>query len=177
MSHTANPFRVENIDKLPSEPGVFKMNFGKKYFIYKGKSVHLTVSTFAKQIDRELRTPKEGSILSKAVAYLKRYPVTSMGVSVLMTTEDAAELLLAEYKALQDAKADKDCLNTVFDNTSYYPQWIPQKDVLVFKKKLEGKIIKRQVPKDVHFKNYLTKMKLKTAQIDQIFDYVTKRYR
>ncbi len=173
----ANPFRVESIDKIPGDAGVFKMFFGKKYFIYKGKSLHLTVSNFAKQIDRELRLPKEDSILAKAIAYLKRYPVTSAAVEVLMTSDDPLAVLMAEFEALQAAKEDPECLNVTFDNTAYFPQWIPQKDVINFKKKLEGKILRRTVPKDVHLRNYLEKMNLSKARVNQIVEYVLKRYR
>lgn len=177
MGHIANPFRIEGLDKLLSQPGVFKMNFGKKFFIYKGKSVHLSVDIFSKQIDREIRNPKSTSILVKVVAYLKRYPVTSASIDVLMYTEDPVELLLAENEALQANKENKDCLNISFDNTAYVPQWIPQKDVVAYKRKLEGKRMQSKVPKDVHFKNYLNKMKLSAKKVDQIFEYVKARYR
>lgn len=177
MAHTANPFRIEGMARIPSQPGAFKLFFGKKYFIYKGKSLQLTISNFAKQIDRELRNEKKDSILFKVIAYLKRYPVTSASVEVLMTSEDPIEVLMAEFTALQAGKDDPDCLNVSFENTQYIPAWIPQKDVVIFKKKLEGKKLVRSIPKDVHLRNYLEKMKLSRAKVDQIVEYVLKRYR
>lgn len=173
----ANPFRVENMDELKPVTCVYKLHFGKKYLILKCLKLNQSVSNFAKQIDRELRSPKEDSILYNAVAYIKRYAVPTMRVEILHETDDPVSLLMFESDALKSAKNDKECLNTSFSNLDYFPSWIPQAAIVEYKDKIAGVSKKAGLSKDVYFKRFLSKLALKKCVSDKIFDYVKERYR
>lgn len=165
--------------------GVFKLRFGlsgKKYFIFKGLKIAMTVENLSKQIYRELNSQfqKEDSILFKAIAYIRSSKVTTMQVEVVMEVDDTVELLLTEYETLQAAKNDSDCLNTRFTNTDYYPHWIPQVAINDFLKRLGG--VKPR-DKDKNLLKYLkgTLKDAKTKDYDtvavNIVTYITQRYR
>src|SRR5687767_6540158 len=120
MSVTAPFPYVINPDVARRNPtAVFKLIFGKKYFIFKGLKIAGTVENLSKQIHRELANPKEDSILIKVIAYIKKHRIPTMSVEVLYEGDAILDLLMQEYKALQAAKKDENCLNTRFTNNEY----------------------------------------------------------
>ena len=162
---------------IVGRPGVFKLLFGEKYFIYKGLSVKATVDNLSKQISRELSAPKEDSILFKVVCYIKTTGTPSATVEIKCISDDPLLILTTEYEELNKAKDDVNCLNIKFENLSYVPKWIPQKAVVKFKKLVETGSAKKVVHKDVHLRNYLKKMKLPDEDVNKIVEYVQTRYR
>ena len=128
----ANAFRYSMRDeKYPSCTCVCKLWFGKKFLIRKFMALRAGVDTIAKDLDRRVRVPKEGTIYDKAAAYITRARCTKFEVEMVFKSDKAQEILLQEYKMLQDNKANPDCLNTVFDEVEF-PKWIPAIDKNAF---------------------------------------------
>lgn len=133
MSHSS-PFRYEIPktkagDKLePSNPCTFKLWFGKKYLIWKGKALHQALDNIAIQLDRGIRVGvSEKSAFIKVVDYIKKGRITFFTVEIMLQSSKPPALLRSELLLLRKAKKDADCLNMVFE--PYIPQWIPAKDV------------------------------------------------
>jgi hypothetical protein len=179
------PYTMDFEVKARNPTGVFKLKFGltgKKYFIFKGLKIGLTVENLSKQIYREMnsKNQKADSILFKVLAYIRTSKVTTMQVEVIQEIDDTVGLLMAEYEALQAAKSDPDCLNTRFTNTDYYPHWIPQYAINDFIKLLGGA---KPRDKDKNLLKFLktTLAEAKTKNPDEvaanIVTYLSKRYR
>ena len=178
------PYTMDYEVAARNPTGVFKLKFGlsgKKYFIFKGLKITLTIENLSKQIYRELNSShqKEDSILFKVVAYIRTAKVTTMQVEVIKEIDDTVGLLMTEYEALQAAKKDIDCLNTRFTNTDYYPKCIPQYAINDFTKRLGG--VKAR-DKDKNLLKFI-KGTLEDAEVKNtdevataIVTYVTKRY-
>jgi hypothetical protein len=179
------PYTMDFEMKARNATGVFKLKFGlsgKKYFIFKGLKIALTIENLSKQIYRELNSShqKEDSILFKVIAYIRTSKVTTMQVEVIREVDDTVELLMTEYESLQAAKGDSDCLNTRFTNLDYYPHWIPQYAINDFVKRLGG-IKPRDKDKNLlkFLKTTLEAAKAKNPDevAESIVSYLTKRYR
>jgi len=130
----ANSFRysMKNHEKYPSCTCVCKLWFGKKYFIRKFKALHQGVDTIARDVDRRLRLgQKPGDIYDLVTKYIKRSNCQQFIVEMVFRSDKAQEILLQEYKLLQDAKGSEDCLNTVFDEVEF-PKWVPLIDKEAF---------------------------------------------
>lgn len=130
----ANPFRysMKNNERYPSCTSVCKLWFGKKYFIRKFKSMHQGVEVIARDIDRRLRLgQKPEDIYDKVIKYIKRSRCSQFEVEMVFKSDRAQDILLNEYRMLQAAKDDEDCLNTVFSEVEY-PKWVPLIDKEAF---------------------------------------------
>jgi hypothetical protein len=154
--------------------GVFRLLFGKKYFIFKGLRIVNTIEGLSKQIHREKFTPKEDSILFKAVAYVRKARITVMEAELLFESDAIVDVLLAEYEALQAAKNDPDCLNTRFYNNEYFPNWIPQAVINDFNSRLQGT---KATDSDKNLKRFLTRNVKDPATVQKVMDYVTTHFR
>lgn len=182
MSVTAPfPYTIDADAKRRNSMAVYRLWFGKKYFIFKGMKLAQSIENVSAQIKREIQVPKENSIMIKLVAYVRSARVTIMDVEVLKETDDQVDLLLTEYEWLQASKKDEDCLNTDFVNNEHFPRWMAQTAINEFHKRLQG--IK---PPDKH--KYL-KMYLRTSLVsikkeaereevvEKLFKYITERFR
>lgn len=167
------PFQMEEEDKRKGTC-VFKLIFGKKYYIFKGLKVGKTVENLSAQIHKELNNPKEDSILFKVIAYIQKSRTTMMRVEVIKETDAIVDLLLCEYEALQDAKNDVNCLNTKFFNNEYFPNWIPQSAVNEFNRRLQGA---KPTDTDKNLKRFLTRLIEGDEAIDKIVQYVKEHYK
>lgn len=129
----ANPFRysMKGGEAQKSVTCVCKLWFGKKYFIRKFKALHQGVDVIARDIDRRLRLgQKPEDIYDLVIKYIKRSRCSQFEVEVLFKSDKAQEVLLQEYKLLQESKTDADCLNTAFEVE--YPKWVPLIDKEAF---------------------------------------------
>lgn len=108
-----------------AQPTVYKLNFGKKYYIFKGKNLFHSVETICNDIDRFLsRGVKDDHLLKKVVEYVKRARILFCKVDVLLQTDNLAHLIEFENLTLAKAKEDPDCLNWKFK--AHVPKWIPE---------------------------------------------------
>ncbi len=123
----ANPFRyaMKNNERHPSVTCVCKLWFGKKYLIRKFKALHQGLEVLAADIDRRMRLgQKPDDIYDLVIKYIKRSRCAIFEVEVVFKSNKAQEVLLQEYKLLQQAKGDADCLNTKMDEVEF-PKWVP----------------------------------------------------
>lgn len=134
----ANPFRKHV--KRDTDPGnvkaVFRLQFGKKkYFIGKARGYHSGLEFISAEIDRRIRlgiTPDH--MLYKVVQYVKKGHVSYYEADIILADPDPVKLMVAEHKALKEAKDDPECLNNSFE--VYVPQWITQAEVEEYKKEI-----------------------------------------
>ena len=98
------------------KPSVYKMFFGKKYYIWKGSvSLKQSVETIARDIDRFIRkNGAPGHFLEEVVKHVIRARVLKSTVEVLFQTDNMAELIDYEGLTLKKCKEDPNCLNKVF---------------------------------------------------------------
>lgn len=119
----SNPFRYQFRKPHPSTSCIFKMWFGKKYLIWKGKALHQSVNTVSVDLDRRLRLGcDEESVYKHAVAYIRKARIALFEVEVVFASDEPVELLRREYELLKEGSQDPDCLNTSFD--PLLPKWI-----------------------------------------------------
>lgn len=170
-------FRIEKMEQLPSVKCVYKLTFGDRYFIFKAMNLRQSIKPLAEQLDREIRNPKEDSMLIKVVSFLRTYPVNFASVSVIHVDDDNIKLLMAEYNALEAAKDDHNCLNMNTSNTDYFPKWVTQKEIVKFKAWVDGKTVRFKPSKDVFLRKYLAKFNIAEVDQEKIFNYVRERYR
>lgn len=114
---------------------VYKVHFGSRYFIGKGKSLMQSVQNMATTIERALRTGviDETNMFYHVVSYIKKARVMRGSVSVLHVDsfeKNEAEMLKLEQEWLDKSKNDPKCLNNNFD--AYIAQWIPAQQVYKF---------------------------------------------
>lgn len=167
------PFQMEEEDRRKGTC-VFKLILGTKYYIFKGLKIGKTVENLSAQIHKELNNPKENSILFKVIAYIKKSRTTMMKVEVITETDAIVDLLFAEYKALQAAKNDVNCLNTRFINNEYFPNWIPQSAVNEFNRRLLGA---KPTDTDKSLKRFLSRHIEGDEVIEKIIQYVKEHYK
>lgn len=148
MSRIANPFRYSFDAPYKSTTCVFKLWFGTRYFIWKTKSLHAGINKIAIELDRKLRLGFEpDNFYAPILRYIRSARIGLFRVEVLKETEDPAELLIFEFKALQAAKDDKKCLNKIFE--PQVPQWVP----VEARQQLETAIAESKKPKPVKKKS------------------------
>lgn len=107
----------------PDKPCVYRMNFGKRYFIWKGKNLQHSLKTISKDLGRNTeKLPSEENLFYSMAAYMKRFRVFHITVDVLLETDDHQELLNFEQRELARCQGDPDCCNTVF--VPHVPAWM-----------------------------------------------------
>lgn len=114
---------------------VYKVWFGKSYFIWKGKALLQSAKQLAESIERYLRLQKDEptDFLYHVCAYIKRTRCTSAKVEVMDTefikegTQNAIDvykLLKLEQRLLNEAKGDTLCLNN--NQQAYISRWMEE---------------------------------------------------
>lgn len=120
-------FRIEvPTDKFYSTPCVFKVHFGKKFLIWKGKSMLQSAEAISIQIDRHLRKGEidETDYLYHVVTYIKRARVMQGRVERVGDEyhDDNLKLLQLEQKCLDEEMDNELCLNN--NVQAYIPKWV-----------------------------------------------------
>lgn len=119
----ANPFRYMFRESYPSTGTIYKAWFGKKYLIWKAKSLHQSVNNMAKEIDQRLRLGlKEGDQYAKVVQYIRKGRITIFEVEAVEQSDNPVDLLIAEHKLLKAGESDPECLNVTF--FPMMPGWV-----------------------------------------------------
>jgi hypothetical protein len=119
-----------------SPVAVFKVFFGKKYLIWKGKSLLQACQQLAENIERYVRLEKDlrEDLLYHAANHIRRTRCTKATVKVIGSdfTKDDSDVingyavLKCEQDALDECADDPYCLNN--NEQAYVPNWIPLKD-------------------------------------------------
>ena len=117
-----------------SVPSVFKVFFGKKYLIWKGKSLLQSCEMLSESIERYIRLQRniDTDYLYHVCNHIKRTRCIAATVTVIdnefIRTIKGTEsingyaMLVAEQKLLDRASKDPDCLNNNIE--AYVPNWI-----------------------------------------------------
>jgi hypothetical protein len=133
MTRIANPFRYMFREPYASSGAIYKAWFGKKYLIWKAKSLHQSVNTISKEIDQRMRLGlKPDDPFTKAVEHIRRARVTIFEVEAMLLSDDPSALLMEEYRLLKVAQDDPAALNMHF--FPQIPKWIPDTAVAQFQK-------------------------------------------
>lgn len=127
-----------------SVPTLFKVYFGSKYLIWKGKSLLQSCQFIAEGIERYLRLNKndDTDYLYYVAAHVKRTRCIKASVEVIANDYvrkdsdaiDGFKMLKEEQILLDKAAKDPDCLNN--NAESYVPGWINKAHVERFEKYL-----------------------------------------
>lgn len=120
--------------KYESLPSLFIVWFGKKYLIWKGKSLLQSCEFLAEGIERYFRLQKndDTDYLYYICNHIKKHKVIHATVDVVdnsfirhikeMESINGYAMLLAEQKLLDKAKNDLNCLNN--NAEAYVPNWM-----------------------------------------------------
>lgn len=118
-------FRNVLTGNFTEEPTVYKLHFGKKYYIWKGKNLKHSVETVCNDIDRFIgKGVPADHLLKKVVDYVTRGRILFCRVEVLLQTVNLSELIDFENLSLKQSKEDPECLNIKFD--AHVPKWISE---------------------------------------------------
>ncbi len=119
-----------------SVASIFKVKFGTRYLLWKGKSLLQACQYIAENIERYIRNKKNDPAdqLYHVINHIKRTRCIGATVEVLQndftnsdtTTIDAYKLLMAEQEWLDLAIGDPLCLNN--NDQAYVPNWMPERD-------------------------------------------------
>lgn len=130
-----------------SVPSVFKVYFGSKYLIWKGKSLLKSCQLIAEGIERYIRLSKndDTDYLYYVVGHIKRTRCIKATVEVIANdfqkvgseAIDGLKMLKLEQSLLDKADTDELCLNNNAD--AYVPGWINKAHVDKFEKYLQQK--------------------------------------
>ena len=121
---------------------VYKIWFGKCFFIWKGKSMLQSVQTIATLLERAQRTGTDDTnFLHHVVGYVNRSRVTKGYVEIVKIADfddkDWLSYLQAEQNLLNAHKNDTECLNNNF--VAYVPDWMGKEVKTEFDKWLKSK--------------------------------------
>lgn len=128
-------FRIEvPTHKYESLPSIFKIYFGKKYLIWKGKSLLQACQFVAEGIERYRRLKRDidTDYLYYVCKHIDKYRIQLATVEVIdnsfiKTIKESESIngyamLVAEQKLLDKAKNDELCLNN--NAEAYIPNWM-----------------------------------------------------
>jgi hypothetical protein len=120
-----------------SEPCIFKMTLGSKFYIGKCQSLPQFMQGIATTIERALRTGNndETGWYCHVIAYIKKNRVMRAKVERLNKNDvgdNTWELLKMEQEQLTSNRDNPDCLNNNFE--VYIPKWIKPEQLELFKK-------------------------------------------
>jgi hypothetical protein len=119
-----------------SPAAVYKVWFGEKYLIWKGKSLMQSATILADSIERYIRLKKRDpkSWVCKVCAHIKKAKCTSARIEVIdcdfivpgtKTQLDVYRMLMLEQALLNEAGNRQKCLNN--NEQAYIPGWMEEK--------------------------------------------------
>lgn len=118
-------FRYVITDDHTEQPAVYKLFFGNKFYIWKGKSLSASVETICRDISRfAVKGYPPDHLLKKVMDYYTRYRPLFCRVEVLIQTDNVTQLIDFENLTLTKFKDDPDCLNIKFE--AHVPKWITE---------------------------------------------------
>lgn len=118
-------FRPAPHDHVMFIPAVYKLHFGSKYFIWKGKTLKGSVEQNLTDIQKLLfRIHQPTHLFAPVVLYIRKARPLKAEVEVMVETEDPKLLLEVESRLLLAGEHDEACLNTVF--TPHIPKWLAE---------------------------------------------------
>lgn len=114
-------FRI--VGETPEKPCVFKLEIGKKFFIWKSPGLVKSLKSMAKDLDRKIQGQcAETDLFVLMVKHMRSYKMYEVRVIPLFSSEKINEILDFEAKQLELAKGNDDCVNVLFE--PYKPSWV-----------------------------------------------------
>jgi hypothetical protein len=108
-----------------TDPAVYKLHFGSKYFIWKGLKFKASVEQNLSDIQKLIHRPPAANHLFSAISsYLNRTTVKRCTVELVLQTDDVKQLLAKEQELLDQGRNDQNCLNVEF--IPHIPKWMNQ---------------------------------------------------
>lgn len=121
------PYQFKNPDQklVMDQPAVYKLHFGQKYFIWKGKTLRGSLELNATDIRKMLwGTPNPAHAFAPVIAYIKKARILKIEVEVIIQTDDLKQLLKKENELLAIGSKDAACLNTIYQ--AHIPKWLAE---------------------------------------------------
>lgn len=121
------------VPEISSDLGstVYKLYYGDRYIINKGKYLSFSLIMLQRgcgnfiAYKRDEKKTAEPVYHHKFYQYIKDNPGKDFKVEIILSCDDALEILIAEQKALTSSYKDKKCLNNNID--AYIPKYNPEK--------------------------------------------------
>lgn len=140
--------------KYYSNFAVYKIWFGERFFIWKGKSFLQSAESISVMIDRarRLHSNDSSNFLYNVVAYINKNRVTKGLVDIVAIADfddtDWLKYLQIEQNLLTAHKNDTKCLNNNF--VAYVPQWMGSDIKKQFDEWMQSKKKTTSRKKDAH---------------------------
>lgn len=117
-------YQVNDIPELSGHV-VYKLWYRDKYVIVAGKTIQRSVQNINIGLKYFFLETKKGRKPSDRYynfyCFVADHPFYSFRIEIVSESPDPLSFLKAEHSALQNAKGDENCLNTVFE--VYIPQY------------------------------------------------------
>lgn len=121
------PYRFRDPDQelVMDQPAVYKLHFGNKYFIWKGKMLRGSLEQNFADIDKMYwRVVNPAHAFAPVISYIKKNSIRKCEVEVIIQTDDPRLLIKAEADALITGRDDQACLNAIFE--PHIPKWLAE---------------------------------------------------
>lgn len=128
-------------------PAVYKVWFGKSYFIWKGKSLKQSAEQLSESIERYLRMDKDDpdNVLYVLCAFIRKTRCMRAKIEMVdsdlrkegsVVAIDAYRMLRLEQDLLNEAMESHKCLN--YNEQAYIPKWMENDEPAAVQKFLRG---------------------------------------
>lgn len=136
-------FKILN-DYTQATPCVYRMNFGKKSFIWKGKSIVASLKQMNVELRRRVNQEKplaDGDLFARLIPHIKAYRLTKVDVTILFESRKGKEIIFYEADMLKEAEQDPDNLNCSY--VPYVPTWIDADHIMP---QIDPNFVSEQLP-------------------------------
>lgn len=165
----------EALEKVYMKPLLIKMMVGDRYLFWKVLKISTAIKITG-QIEKELRLPDKKSFFYNLTNWIRKSKIYEIRIEVISGYDNKAQLLIDEYNLISENKSDKKLLSNE-PNIKFYPRWIPQDDINVFKKYYTTGKNTGSSNKDKNLRRFLNTMELAPDQVDKIYNYMKTRYK
>jgi hypothetical protein len=120
-------FIISNIDEIevdPSKPVLYKIHFGSKYYLHKGKTLRESADKLLYDVFRGMISPKAPTEAYRYIIEYCKQKTSLHKVSIeILLNSDPKKILAAEDKFYIKMKGDADSLNNL-SVPPYKPEWM-----------------------------------------------------
>lgn len=165
----------EVLERVYSKPLLIKMMVGDRYLFWKVLKISSALK-ITSQIEKELRIPDKKSFFYNMTTWIRKSKIHEIRIEVIGGYDNKAQLLIDEYNLITENKSDKKLLSKE-PNIKFYPKWVPQDDINVFKKYYTTGKNTGSSNKDKNLRRFLNTLELDTETVDKIYNYMKTRYK
>lgn len=165
----------ELLEKNRDKPLLLKLMIGNKYMFWKVLKIS-TALDLKDQLTREVKVPNTKSVFYKLVNWIRKSKIYELRIEIISGYDDKSQLLINEYNLIKHNRSDKNLL-VKESNIDYYPKWIPQDAINIFKKFYTTGKQTGASNKDKNLKRFLNTLDLNKDITDKIYNYLKTRYK